>query len=244
MTLAGRGDLPRHVAIIMDGNGRWAKKRRLPRVKGHEAGIKAVEETVEFCAETGIEVLTLYAFSSENWLRPAMEVNALMRLLQRFLRRETPRLQRNNIRLRAIGDLERLGAAVQGELQQAIAATAAGSGMVLNLALSYGSRGEIVAAVRRLWQAAARQEVDPQSLSPEVFARYLDTAGLPDPDIILRTGGECRLSNFLLWQAAYAELYFTATLWPDFAPAELREIFADFQHRERRFGMISEQLQS
>ncbi|MBW1645308.1 MAG: isoprenyl transferase [Deltaproteobacteria bacterium] len=244
MTLAGRGDLPRHVAIIMDGNGRWAKKRRLPRVKGHEAGIRSVEKTVEFCAETGIEVLTLYAFSSENWLRPALEVNALMQLLKRFLRREVPRLQRNRIRLQAIGDLARLDDSVRAELRQAMAATADCPGMVLNLALSYGSRGEIVRAVRRLWQAADRGEVAPETLEPETFARYLDTAGLPDPDIILRTGGESRLSNFLLWQAAYAELYFTATLWPDFTAAELQEIFTDFQHRERRFGMISEQLQS
>ncbi|MBN2332075.1 MAG: isoprenyl transferase [Deltaproteobacteria bacterium] len=235
---------PRHVAIIMDGNGRWAKKRLLPRIKGHEAGIKAVERTVECCAEHRIEALTLYAFSSENWQRPALEVQALMKLLQRFLRRELPRLLKNNIRLRTIGRTDRLSQGVQDDLQSAIARTSSCTGMTLTLALSYGSRDEIIVAVQRCLQAVEEQKITLANLDPATFAGFLDTAGLPDPDLMLRTGGEYRLSNFLLWQAAYAELYFSETLWPDFSEEELLSIMRDFQQRERRFGMISEQLSS
>jgi undecaprenyl diphosphate synthase len=234
--------LPRHVAIIMDGNGRWAKKQKLQRIRGHEAGIKAVERTVEYCAKTGIQVLTLYAFSSENWQRPALEVMALMKLLRLFLRRETSRLIKNNIRLRAIGHLQRLEPPVLAELEQRMDETSFCTGMVLNLALSYGSRDEMVDAMKRFYQQVETGNTSVPELNPEVLNHYLDTAGLPDPDIILRTGGEYRLSNFLLWQAAYAELYFTETLWPDFSETEMENILLDYQHRERRFGMISEQL--
>jgi undecaprenyl diphosphate synthase len=237
-----RDKMPRHVAIIMDGNGRWAKKKQLQRIKGHEAGIKAVERTVEYCAKTGIQVLTLYAFSSENWRRPALEVRALMKLLRLFLRQETTRLIKNNIRLQAIGQLHRLEPVVRNELKKAMDKTSSCTGMVLNLALSYGSRDEIMRAMKRFFQELEASGKDFAALTPETFHDYLDTAGLPDPDIILRTGGEYRLSNFLLWQAAYAELYFSETLWPDLAESELEEIFLDYQHRERRFGMISEQL--
>ena len=234
--------LPRHVAIIMDGNGRWAKKQKLQRIRGHEAGIKAVERTVEYCAKTGIQVLTLYAFSSENWQRPVLEVIALMKLLRLFLRRETSRLIKNNIRLRAIGHLHRLDPPVLAELEQRMDETSSCTGMVLNLALSYGSRDEMVDAMKRFYQEVETGNTSVPELNPEVLNHYLDTAGLPDPDIILRTGGEYRLSNFLLWQAAYAELYFTETLWPDFSETEMENILLDYQHRERRFGMISEQL--
>ncbi|MCD6151711.1 MAG: isoprenyl transferase [Deltaproteobacteria bacterium] len=234
--------LPRHVAIIMDGNGRWAKKQKLQRIRGHEAGIKAVERTVEYCAKTGIQVLTLYAFSSENWQRPALEVMALMKLLRLFLRRETSRLIKNNIRLRAIGHLHRLEPPVFAELEQRMDETSSCTGMVLNLALSYGSRDEMVDAMKRFYQEVETGNTSVPELNPEILNHYLDTAGLPDPDIILRTGGEYRLSNFLLWQAAYAELYFTETLWPDFSETEMENILLDYQHRERRFGMISEQL--
>ncbi|MEA3241486.1 MAG: isoprenyl transferase [Pseudomonadota bacterium] len=234
--------LPRHLAIIMDGNGRWAKKQKLQRIRGHEAGIKAVERTVEYCAKTGIKVLTLYAFSSENWQRPVLEVMALMKLLRLFLRRETSRLIKNNIRLRAIGHLHRLDPPVLAELEQRMDETSACTGMVLNLALSYGSRDEIVDAMKRFYQEVETGNANVLELNPEVLNHYLDTAGLPDPDIILRTGGEYRLSNFLLWQAAYAELYFTETLWPDFAEIEMENILLDYQRRERRFGMLSEQL--
>lgn len=237
-----RDKMPRHVAIIMDGNGRWAKKKQLQRIKGHEAGIKAVERTVEYCAKTGIQVLTLYAFSSENWRRPALEVRALMKLLRLFLRRETARLIKNNIRLQAIGQLYRLEPVVRAELKKAMDKTSSCTGMVLNLALSYGSRDEIIRAMKHFFQELESGGKDLAALTPETFHDYLDTAGLPDPDLILRTGGEYRLSNFLLWQAAYAELYFSETLWPDLAESELEEIFLDYQHRERRFGMISEQL--
>ena len=234
--------LPRHLAIIMDGNGRWAKKQKLQRIRGHEAGIKAVERTVEYCAKTGIKVLTLYAFSSENWQRPALEVMALMKLLRLFLRRETSRLIKNNIRLRAIGHLQRLESSVLAELKQTMDKTSSCTGMILNLALSYGSRDEMVDAVKRFYQEVETGKASAPELTPEILNQYLDTVGLPDPDIILHTGGEYRLSNFLLWQAAYAELYFTETLWPDFTETEMENILLDYQHRERRFGMISEQL--
>jgi undecaprenyl diphosphate synthase len=234
--------LPRHVAIIMDGNGRWATSRGLGRVRGHEAGIRTVEQVVEHCARLGIGVLTLYAFSSENWQRPATEVRALMDLLRLFLRREVARLRRHNIRLRAIGRLERLDAAVRDELAAACRRTADGDGMILNLAISYGSRDELTAAVRQLAREVRAGTLEPDAIDEERLAMALDTAGLPDPDLLIRTGGEYRVSNFLLWQAAYAELAFTDTLWPDFTPAELDRIFADYRRRERRFGKISAQV--
>ncbi|MBN2232528.1 MAG: isoprenyl transferase [Deltaproteobacteria bacterium] len=244
MSDAAMTDLPRHVAIIMDGNGRWATSRGLGRVRGHEAGIRTVEQVVEHCARRGIGVLTLYAFSSENWQRPPAEVGALMHLLRVFLRRETARLRRNDIRLRAIGRRERLEPVVREELEEACRRTADCSGMVLNLAISYGSRDELTTAVRRLAREVRAGTLDPDAIDEECLTAALDTRGLPDPDLLIRTGGEYRVSNFLLWQAAYAELAFTATLWPDFTTAELDGILADYGRRERRFGKTSEQVAS
>ncbi len=234
------GTLPRHIAIIMDGNGRWAKRHGHIRVKGHEVGAETVDMVVSCCAEIGIEVLTLYAFSSENWQRPAFEVSALMRLLRRYLKKETGRLREKGICLRAIGRLDRLEAGVRRELEKACRETASGSVMTLNLAISYGGRDEICDAAAALCRQVAAGELDPDAITPELFSTRLDTAGLPDPDIMIRTGGECRISNFLLWQLAYTELYFSDTLWPDFSRDELLRIIHDFQHRERRFGRVPE----
>jgi len=226
--------LPRHVAIIMDGNGRWARSRRLPRVAGHRAGIDAVRDTVESSARLGLEVLTLYAFSLENWKRPRTEVDTLMGLLQEYLRKELQTLQRNDIRFRVIGRMGDLSEGVQRELRTAMDATAGNRGMVFNIALSYGGRAEIVDACRAL----LREGVDPDALDETAFARRLYTAGLPDPDLLLRTSGELRVSNFLLWQIAYAEIWVTPTLWPDFRRRHLLEAILDYQHRERRFGGV------
>jgi undecaprenyl diphosphate synthase len=226
--------LPRHVAIIMDGNGRWARRRRLPRVAGHRAGIEAVRDTVESSARLGLEVLTLYAFSLENWKRPRTEVDTLMGLLQEYLRKELQTLQRNDIRFRVIGRPGDLAESVQGELRSAVDATAGNRGMVFNIALSYGGRAEIVDACRAL----LREGADPEALDEAAFARRLYTAGLPDPDLLLRTSGEMRVSNFLLWQIAYAEMWVTPTLWPDFRRRHLLEAILDYQHRERRFGGV------
>lgn len=231
---------PRHIAMIMDGNGRWAERHGRLRAKGHEAGAETVDRMVSACAELRVEVLTLYAFSSENWQRPALEVAALMRLLKKYLRREADRLLKNNIRLRAIGRLSRLDDGVREVLDQACRRTADCDGMVLNLAISYGGRDEIVEAAARLCAAARNGQLDPETLSEEQFAGCLQTSGLPDPDILIRTGGECRISNFLLWQMAYTEFYFSETLWPDFERAELLAIIDDFHQRERRFGRVAE----
>ncbi len=226
--------LPRHVAIIMDGNGRWARRRRLPRVAGHRAGIDAVRDTVESSARLGLEVLTLYAFSLENWKRPRTEVDTLMGLLQEYLRKELQTLQRNDIRFRVIGRMGDLTGRVQEELRMAMDATAGNRGMVFNIALSYGGRAEIVDACRAL----LREGADPEALDEAAFAQRLYTAGLPDPDLLLRTSGELRVSNFLLWQIAYAEMWVTPTLWPDFRRRHLLEAILDYQHRERRFGGV------
>ncbi|HRY28686.1 MAG TPA: isoprenyl transferase [Elusimicrobiota bacterium] len=222
--------LPRHVAVIMDGNGRWAKKRGLPRLMGHRAGAESVREMVRVCGDLGIEVLTLYAFSTENWLRPAAEVKGLMTLLVKTLRRETADLDRNNVRLRAIGRLDKLPAEVQRELHQAMSALADNSGLILNLALNYGSRQEIVDSVNALLRegVTAVEEKD--------ISRRLYTAGLPDPDLLIRTSGEYRLSNFLLWQCAYTELYVCSHYWPEFRRAQFYEALLNYQSRERRFG--------
>ena len=226
--------LPRHVAIIMDGNGRWARRRRLPRVAGHRAGIDAVRDTEESTARLGLEVLTLYAFSLENWKRPRTEVDTLMGLLQEYLRKELQTLQRNDIRFRVIGRMGDLTGRVQEELRTAMDATAENRGMVFNIALSYGGRAEIVDACRAL----LREGADPEALDEAAFAQRLYTAGLPDPDLLLRTSGELRVSNFLLWQIAYAEMWVTPTLWPDFRRRHLLEAILDYQHRERRFGGV------
>ena len=227
--------LPAHIAVIMDGNGRWAAQRRLPRVEGHRAGIDAVRETVETAARLGIRVLTLYAFSVENWKRPPSEVSTLMLLLKRYLRSELNTLLRNDIRFRVIGRTEDLAPDVQDELQQAIDRTANDGGMLFNIALNYGGRAEIVDAARRVIAAGIR----PEDLDERRFASFLYTAGQPDPDLLIRTSGEMRVSNYLLWQIAYAEIYVTDTLWPDFRRRHLLEAVLAYQKRERRYGGIS-----
>ena len=227
--------LPAHVAIIMDGNGRWAAQRHLPRVEGHRAGIDAVRDTVETAARLGIRVLTLYAFSVENWKRPRAEVSTLMLLLKRYLRSELNTLLKNDIRFRVIGRVEELAPDIQEELQAAVNRTAGNGGMLFNIALNYGGRAEIVDAARRAIQAGVR----PEELDEQRFATFLYTAGQPDPDLLIRTSGEMRVSNYLLWQIAYAEIYVTETLWPDFRRRHLLEAVLAFQKRERRYGGIS-----
>ncbi|MGD2115269.1 MAG: isoprenyl transferase [Acidobacteriota bacterium] len=226
--------LPRHLAVIMDGNGRWAARRGLPRVEGHRAGVKAVRETVETAARLGIEVLTLYAFSVENWKRPRAEIWALMNLLKEYVRRELSSLVENGIRARPIGRWRELDPSVVRELERAVERTAGGERMTLNIALNYSGRSEIVDACRRIvseWAGGKRADID-----QETIGRYLCTAGLPDPDLLIRTSGEQRVSNFLLWQIAYSEIRVTETLWPDFGRRELYEAILDYQGRERRFG--------
>ena len=233
-----KSKMPRHIAIIMDGNGRWAEKSGKIRVKGHEAGARTVDRMVSLCAEIGVEVLTLYAFSSENWQRPAFEVAALMQLLRHYLKRETKRLIEQGIRLHAIGRLDRLDPKVRQELAEACKKTAAGEKMTLNLAISYGGRDEICDAVQTLCRKVQNGELECDAINDELLTAHLGTAGLPDPDIMIRTGGEYRISNFLLWQLAYTEFYFSDTLWPDFAKDELLQIIDNFQSRERRFGRV------
>ena len=226
--------LPRHIAIIMDGNGRWAESRRMIRVEGHRAGIDAVRDSVETSARLGISVLTLYAFSVENWKRPDSEVTALMGLLKHYLRAELKSLLKNNIRFRVIGEADRLSDDIRGELQRAEDRTAANTGMQFNIALSYGGRAEIVEAARRAIRAGA----NPDELDETQFASFLYTAGQPDPDLMIRTSGEMRVSNFLLWQIAYAEIWVTDALWPDFRARHLFEAIVDYQKRDRRYGAI------
>ncbi len=229
--------LPKHIAIIMDGNGRWAKQRSLPRVAGHRAGVEPVRVTVETCARLGIKALTLYAFSVENWKRPRAEVDTLWRLLRVYLRRELPNLQRNSIRLRAIGRLEALPAAAQRELLDAVEATAANRGLLVNLAINYGGRAELADAVNAVLQEArSNGRLAKLQVTEDDSAAHLYTAGLPDPDLLIRTSGEMRISNFLLWQVAYAELYVTETLWPDFTRQDLLRAILEYQRRDRRFG--------
>ena len=227
--------LPRHVAIIMDGNGRWAGQRHLPRVEGHRAGIDAVRDVVETSARLGLEVLTLYAFSVENWKRPVAEVSTLMTLLKRYLRLELATLLRNNIRFKVIGRTDALAPDVLSELLDAENKTATNTGMLFNIALNYGGRTEIVDAARR----AMASGMDPQELDEDRFASLLYTAGQPDPDLLIRTSGEMRVSNFLLWQIAYAEIWVTDTLWPDFRCRHLLEGVLAYQKRDRRFGGIA-----
>ena len=226
--------LPVHVAIIMDGNGRWAAQRHLPRVEGHRAGIDAVRESVETAARLGIQVLTLYAFSMENWKRPASEVGTLMQLLKRYLRSELNTLLSNDIRFRVIGRMEDLSPDIQDELHAAIQRTSASRGMLFNIALNYGGRAEIVDAARRAMASGVR----PEDLDEQRFASFLYTAGQPDPDLLIRTSGEMRVSNYLLWQIAYSEIYVTDTLWPDFRRRHLIEAVLAYQKRERRYGGI------
>jgi undecaprenyl diphosphate synthase len=226
--------LPAHIAIIMDGNGRWAAQRHLPRVQGHQAGVSAVRDTVETSARLGIDVLTLYAFSVENWKRPRLEITTLMALLKRYLRLELKTLIRNNIQFRVIGRMEGLAPDVQRELKSGIDATTDCTGMRFTIALNYGGRAEIVDAARRLLESGVR----PEALDEATFADHLYTAGQPDPDLLIRTSGEMRVSNFLLWQIAYAEIWVTDVLWPDFRRVHLLNAVIDFQQRDRRYGGI------
>jgi len=234
--------VPRHIAIIMDGNGRWAKKHALGRVLGHRKGAESVRVTVRTCRRIGIRYLTLYAFSMENWLRPEAEVRALLQLLQEYLDGEVQEMMDNDIRLVAIGSLDSLGDRILTTIREAMERTAGNQGMVLNLALSYGGRDEIVMAARSMLGDGLAGIIRPEEVNKELFAHYLYTTELPDPDLLIRTGGECRVSNFLLWQLAYTEFYFTDVLWPDFRERHLLEAIVDYQKRERRFGMTSDQL--
>lgn len=238
------GRLPKHVAIIMDGNGRWARQRNKPRTFGHQNGVTSVRETTEAAAELGIEYLTLYAFSTENWNRPKFETDALMTLLLRTINKEVKTLSKNNIRLKAIGDLDSLPDSTRKQLEKAIDKTADNTRMTLVLALSYSSRWEIINAVRKMAGKIEKKELKAGDISNDTISRHLETSGMPDPELLIRTSGEFRISNFLLWQIAYAELYFTDKLWPDFRKNDLYEALIDYQARERRFGKTSEQLKA
>ena len=231
--------LPSHVAIIMDGNGRWAKKRLMNRVKGHEQGSKTVRSIVTACTELGIGIVTLYAFSTENWLRPKSEVKALMMLLKKFIVSERQELLKNNIRLNIIGQKHRLPLDVQKEVDATMEVTKNNKKMVLNLALSYGSREEITTAVRKIAKKIESKDLEPRDITQDLISDHLYTKAMPDPDLIIRTSGEYRLSNFLLWQAAYSEIYISDTLWPDFSKTEFIEILKNFQERDRRFGKVA-----
>lgn len=234
--------LPEHIAIIMDGNGRWAKKYGKPRVFGHRNGVKAVRESSESSAELGIKYLTLYAFSTENWNRPKPEVNALMSLLVDTLRKEVETLNKNNIRLNAIGDIEHLPSKSYNALLECIEKTKNNNRMTLTLALNYSSRWEIVNATKLIAEDVKRGKLLPEEITDQLFESYLNTAGIPDPELMIRTSGEKRISNYLLYQLAYSELYFTDIYWPDFRKEDLYKAIIDFQQRERRFGKTSEQI--
>ncbi|QQS45090.1 MAG: isoprenyl transferase [Acidobacteriota bacterium] len=231
--------LPRHIAVIMDGNGRWAKRRHLPRIAGHRAGVEAVRSTVETSARLGIEALTLYAFSVENWKRPPFEIEALMTFLKEYLRKELDHIHRNNIRFQTIGRTHELDESVQFELRSAMHRTAQNTGMVLSVALNYGGRVEMTDAFRELYQECLSEGRSPASITEADIERHLYTRGLPDPDLMIRTSGEMRISNFLLWQIAYAEIYLTDILWPDFRRPDLFAAIIDYQKRDRRYGGLS-----
>ena len=231
-------DIPRHIAIIMDGNGRWANARGLPRAQGHRAGAESVREAVETCRHLGVEFLTLYAFSSENWNRPQKEVDALMKLLERFLREKLPELLKQNVRLHAIGRLHMLPEKCRQQIEKAIESTRDNTGLHLVLALSYGSREEIADAARDIAIKAAAGELDPADIDPQLFASHLSTIGIPDPDLLIRTSGEFRIANFLLWQISYAEIVISAKNWPDFRDTDLRAAVEEYAQRHRRFGKV------
>lgn len=237
-----RGAVPRHVAIIMDGNGRWARRRHLPRIAGHRAGMEAVRKVVRNCGRNGVEVLTLFAFSSENWRRPADEVGMLMELFLTALQREVRRLHENKVRLRIIGDRSRFDARLQEHIEKAETLTAGNAGLMLNIAANYGGRWDITEAARALARKVRLGELDPEAITPDQLQTHLNLADLPEPDLFIRTGGEQRISNFLLWQLAYTELYFTDILWPDFGSEAFAAALDSFAGRERRFGRTSEQL--
>jgi len=236
--------LPQHIAIIMDGNGRWAESHTMGRILGHRKGAESVRIITKTCRRIGVRCLTLYAFSVENWLRPEAEVRALMSLLLQYLENETREMMDQGIRLTAIGDLDSLEAPVLRKLRETMDKTAGNQGMILNLALSYGGRDEIVAAVQRMVGDALAGKIAPADITKELCAKYLYTNGIPDPDLLIRTGGEYRISNFLLYQMAYTEFYFTDIFWPDFREADLLTAIAEYQRRERRFGMTSDQIGS
>jgi undecaprenyl diphosphate synthase len=229
--------LPKHIAVIMDGNGRWAEARKLPRVAGHKAGIEAVQDIVESSARLGLEVLTLYAFSVENWKRPQKEVRTLMRLLKEYIRRELQNVHKNNIRLQVIGRIDELEESVRAELQRAMQTTKNNSGLLLNVALNYSGRAELVDAFNSMFREFKQNKRTPQ-INEETISRFLYTSGIPDPDLLIRTSGEMRISNFLLWQIAYSEIYITPTFWPDFRRKHLLEAILEYQQRNRRYGGI------
>jgi len=235
--------LPRHIAIIMDGNGRWAQKHAFDRIRGHKKGAETVRMAVRTCREIGIKYLTLFAFSMENWERPETEVNALMSLLESYVDKEIRELKKQGIKLITIGDLERLNPRLKQKVLGAVESTSGNDKMVLNVALSYGGRDEIVHAVKKIVRDVERGAVAAAEITKELFSKYLYTADIPDPDLLIRTSGEYRISNFLLWQTAYTELYFTKVLWPEFTKEDLLKAIASYQKRERRFGLTSEQLQ-
>lgn len=230
--------IPRHIAIILDGNGRWAKQRGLSRIFGHEEGSRAVRQSVEGCGEIGVEFLTLYAFSQENWQRPRAEVVALMTLLQKFLRDTTPELMERNVRLQAIGRLHELPAACHKQLYASIEQTAGNTGLTLVLALSYSGRTEMIDAVKSIVRAVREGQIDEAMIDADLFGKHLYTRCYPDPDLLIRTSGEMRLSNFLLWQLSYTEIYFTRTLWPDFRKEDLLAAVQDYRNRQRRYGSV------
>jgi undecaprenyl diphosphate synthase len=236
------GPIPTHIAVIMDGNGRWAKKRGLPRIAGHNEGVESVRDTVEVCGQLGVKYLTLYAFSTENWKRPKDEVSLLMRLLMRALRDETDKLHRNNVKVHAIGEISSLPHEVQDELIDAIEKTKNNTGLNLYLALSYSGRWDITHAVKKMVSDAKAGRISEDRVDESLISQYLSTQNAPDPDLLIRTSGEFRISNFLLWQLAYTEIYISPLYWPDFRREEIYRAIRDFQKRERRFGMVSEQL--
>jgi len=242
--LINQETLPRHIAIIMDGNGRWAKKRGAARIFGHQNAIQAVRDSAETCAELGVDYLTLYAFSTENWSRPIDEVNGLMSLLVSTIKNELPTLQKNNIRLKAIGNIKSLPADAQENLDYAKKATQFNDGLTLILALNYSGKWEITQAIKDIVADVGNKHISPEDINEQLLDAYLDTKGIPDPELLIRTSGEMRISNFLLWQIAYTELFITEVLWPDFRKETLFEALVEYQKRERRFGKISEQVKS
>jgi len=241
-SLIDKNKIPNHIAIIMDGNGRWAKQRGTFRIFGHQNAITSVRDSTESCAELGVQYLTLYAFSTENWLRPKEEVTALMELLVATIQGEISTLKKNNVRLQVIGDFESLPAHCQESLQAGMMETAGNTGLVLILALSYSGRWDITRAVKKIAEAVSEGKLSPDQINEQTVKSFLSTASIPDPELMIRTSGELRLSNFLLWELAYAELYITETLWPDFKKEDLYKAVLDYQKRERRFGKTSEQL--
>jgi undecaprenyl diphosphate synthase len=234
--MVDKNNIPKHVAIIMDGNGRWAKKRNLPRTAGHRQGIKVVEKIVEAAAKLGVKVLSLYAFSTENWNRPKREIDMLLAALANFLRHDANRLIKNNIKLQVMGDLDKLPASLNNMLFDVQEKSSTNSGLIVNLALNYGSRFEIVRAVKNIVDEAKKGNIDSATLDEDKFSQFLYTRGLPDPDLLIRTSGEVRISNFMLWQLSYAELYFSKKFWPDFTQKDFEKAIKEYERRERRFG--------